>query len=371
MIQTDGIPFADLALQWRQIRDEALPDIERLFDASAFCLGPWVAGFEAGIADYLGARHAVAVSSGTAALHLAAVAADLQPGDEVLVPAHTFIGTVWGVIYNGCVPIFCDVESETGTIDLSDAERRITARTKAIVPVHLYGQPANMDAVEALAERHGLVVIEDVAQAIGARHRGRALGTIGDFGCFSFYPGKNLGAAGEGGLVVTKDEAVAARLRALREHGQSERYIHAEIGFNYRMDGLQGLVLSHKLRHIDAWTEQRRALAARYENGLADLPLRLPQAVHGDHVFHLYVVRTARRDELRRFLDARCIQTGLHYPVPLHRQPCLRPWASGADDCPVADNFAAEGLSLPLFAGMTSAQQDRVIVALHAFFDRS
>lgn len=368
MTATSFVPFADLSIQWRQVREAVLPDLERLFEASAFCLGPWVTDFESRIADYLGARHAVAVSSGTAALHLAVLAAGIGPGDRVLVPAHSFIGTLWGVLYAGAVPVFCDVEPDTGTIDLADAARRIGSGAKAIIPVHLYGQPADMAAVRAFAVQRGLVVIEDVAQAIGARHEGRALGTLGAFGCFSFYPGKNLGAAGEGGLVITDDDGAAASLRALREHGQSERYVHAHIGFNYRMDGIQGLVLNHKLRHLDRWTAERQILAARYTGAFADLPLRLPHVVHGDHVFHLYVIRTDRRDALRAALEASGIQTGLHYPVPLHRQPCLKDHATGQGEFPEADCFANEGVSLPLFAGMTEPQQNRVIAAVTHFF---
>ena len=368
MTATDTVPFADLSVQWRQIRDLAMPDLERLFESSAFCLGPWAKDFETKIAAYVGARHAVAVSSGSAALHMAVIAAGIGPGDKVLVPAHSFIGTLWGLVYVGAVPVFCDVEPATGTIDLADAARRMRDGVKAIIPVHLYGQPADMHATLDLARRRDLIVIEDVAQAIGARYGGRGLGTLGHLGCFSFYPGKNLGGAGEGGLVVTDDDRHAERLRALRDHGQSERYLHAEVGYNYRMDGIQGLVLGHKLPHLDAWTDQRRALAARYADALGGLPLDLPRIVHGDHVFHLYVVRTDRRDQLRAFLDARGVQTGMHYPVPLHRQPCLAATVADQGNFPVAEDYAARGLSLPIFAGMATGQQDRVIDAVRGFF---
>ncbi|MDQ0506769.1 DegT/DnrJ/EryC1/StrS family aminotransferase [Xanthobacter agilis] len=368
MSQVDSVPFVDLSVQWRQIHDDVMPDIERLFAKNAFCLGPWVADFEQRIAAYLDVKHAVGVNSGTSALHLAMIAAGIGPGDKVLVPAHTFIGTVWGLIYQGAIPVFCDVEPDTATIDLKDAERRMGPGVKAIIPVHLYGQPADMAAVQAFAARHHLVVVEDTAQAVGARYDGRRVGSLGAMGCFSFYPGKNLGAAGEGGLVVTNDDAHAATLRALRDHGQSRRYTHDIVGYNYRMDGLQGLVLGHKLPHLDAWTDQRRAVAAAYAQGLGDLPLALPQVAHGDHVFHLYVVRTERRDALKAWLEAHGVGCGLHYPVPLHRQPCLAAFADGAGDFPVADDYAAHGLSLPLFAGMTTAQQERVIDTVRAFF---
>lgn len=360
------VPFADLAWQWAQIRAEAMPELGRLFESSAFCLGPWVAKFEASVAAYLGVPHAVAVSSGTAAIHLAVLAAGIGAGDEVLVPAHTFVGTVWGVIYVGAKPIFCDVEPETGLIDPQDAARRMGPKVKAIIPVHLYGQPAPMAEVKAFARDHRLIVIEDVAQAIAARYGAQMLGSIGDFGCFSFYPGKNLGGAGEGGLVTTWDAAHAAKLRALRDHGQTERYHHAMIGFNYRMDGIQGLVLGAKLPHIEAWTAERKRLALRYHEGLESLPLRLPKTVNGDHVYHLYVVRTPERDALRTHLDACGVQTGLHYPIPLHRQPALRAYADG--EFPAADAFAASGLSLPLYNGMRDDQQDHVVSSIRAFF---
>ncbi|MDQ4421387.1 DegT/DnrJ/EryC1/StrS family aminotransferase [Sphingobium sp. DEHP117] len=367
------VPFADLSIQWDQIRPAAMADLEKLFAESAFCQGPWATAFEAQIADYLGAKHAVAVNSGSSALHVATIAAGIGRGDKVLVPAHTFIGTIWGLIYEGAIPVFCDVDDATGTIDLADAERRMEPGVKAIIPVHLYGQPVDLPATLAFAERHGLTVIEDCAQAIGACHQGRSVGTFGAMGCFSFYPGKNLGGAGEGGLVVTDDGDKADLMRAVRNHGQGERYVHERVGYNYRMDGIQALVLSHKLRRLDGWTDQRRAVAARYAEALAGTPLRLPVTAHGDHVYHLYVVRTRQRDALKAFLDARGVQTGLHYPVPLYRQPCLSGIASSHATAPfpVTEDWAANGLSLPMFAGMTAEQQDQVIDAIHDFFKGS
>lgn len=362
------VPFVDLHIQWDQIRDEVMPEVGRLFDASAFCLGPWVDEFESAIANYLDVKHAVAVSSGSAALHMAVIAAGIGPGDKVLVPAHSFIGTLWGVIYQGAIPIFCDVEPATGTIDIADAQRRLDDKVKAIIPVHLYGQPANMAATLEFAQRNNLTVIEDVAQAIGARYAGRPAGSLGTMGCFSFYPGKNLGAAGEGGLVVTHDAALAKQLRSLRNHGQTQRYLHDEVGYNYRMDGIQALVLNRKLKHLDSWTAQRKEAAAIYQEGLRDTPLVLPGVVHGDHVYHLYVVRTEQRDELRAHLDSSGIQTGLHYPIPLHRQPCLADVAMDQGDFPQTEAFASQGLSLPMFAGITHDQQKRVISAIRSFF---
>jgi dTDP-4-amino-4,6-dideoxygalactose transaminase len=364
----DKVPFANLALQWHQIRDKALPDMERLFEASAFCLGPWVERFEAAAADYLGVSHAIAVNSGSSALHLAVIAAGIGPGDKVMVPAQTFIGTLWGLIYQGAIPVLCDVEAGSATIDPAEIERRMEPGVKAVIPVHLFGQPADLSPILELAAKHNLTVIEDVAQAIAGRYRGRALGGIGQMGCFSFYPGKNLGAAGEGGLITTNDDAIASRLRALRSHGQYERYLHAETGYNYRMEGLQGLILGHKLPHLEAWTEERRAIARRYQAGLADLPIDLPKIVHGDHVWHLYVLRTPDRDRLRQHMTEQGVETGLHYPVPIHRQPCLSHLALDRDSYPEADRWASQGLSLPVFAGMTVEQQDRVVAAVRSFF---
>jgi dTDP-4-amino-4,6-dideoxygalactose transaminase len=366
----ERVPFADLSWQWRQIEAEAAPELQELFVAGAFCLGPWVDSFEAAIAEYLGIAHAIGVNSGTSALHLALIGAGIGPGDQVLVPANSFIATVWGVLYVGAVPVLCDVEPASWTIDPADAERRCGPEVKAIMPVHLYGQPANMAAVGALAERHGLVVVEDVAQAVGARYGGRALGGLGQLGCFSFYPGKNLGAAGEGGLVTTDDSVLARRLRLLRNHAQAERYIHSELGFNYRMEGIQALILRHKLGRLEIWTEERRRIARRYREALADTPLELPQLVNGDHVWHLFVVHTPERDRLRHHLAERGIETGLHYPVPLHRQPCLAQLGLDRASFPCAERNAQQCLSLPLFNGMTAIQVDRVIAEVRAFYRR-
>jgi dTDP-4-amino-4,6-dideoxygalactose transaminase len=301
-------------------------------------------------------------------LHLALIAAGIGPGDKVLVPSYTFVATAWAVLYVGATPVMCDVEEASANIDLSDAERRLDRAVKAIIPVHLYGQPADLAGVIAFAARHRLAVIEDAAQVIGARFDGRRVGTFGLCGCFSFYPAKNLGAAGEAGLVVTCDEAIARRVRVLRHHAQTEPYLHAELGFNYRMEGLQGLVLSHKLPLLDGWTEIRRKLAHRYQQRLGDLPLTLPQTVHQDHVFHLYVVRSNDRDRLREYLRRAGIETGLHYPIPLHGQPALARFVSDPQSFPVTDRYAKECLSLPLFVGMTEAQIDRVCEAIRRFF---
>jgi dTDP-4-amino-4,6-dideoxygalactose transaminase len=275
------------------------------------------------------------------------------------------------VLYVGATPVLCDIEEESANIDLADAEARLDAAVKAIIPVHLYGQPADMAGVMAFAARHRLVVIEDAAQAIGARFQGRCVGTFGLCGCYSFYPAKNLGAAGEAGLIVTADEVIAQRLRALRHHAQSERYIHTELGFNYRMEGIQGLILGHKLPLLDGWTDSRRKVAQAYHEQLASLPLTLPQVIHYDHVFHLYVVRTKDRDRLRDYMGRAGIETGLHYPLPLHAQPALARFVADAPSFPVADRYARECLSLPLFVGMTERQLDHICQTIRRFFGRS
>jgi dTDP-4-amino-4,6-dideoxygalactose transaminase len=364
----EPVPFNDLSYQWRQIREETLPDLERLFVKGAFTLGPYVQAFESAAADYLGAKYAVGVNSGTSALHLALIAVGVGPGDKVLIPSLTFIATAWAVLYVGAIPILCDVDATSATIDVNDAENRVDDRTKAIIPVHLYGQPANMDEVRKFATRHHLAVIEDAAQAIGARYGGQSVGAIGELGCFSFYPGKNLGAAGEGGLVITDDAEKADRIRSLRHHAQVERYIHAEVGFNYRMEGIQGLVLSRKLPFLEGWTQQRRELALAYQERLSGLPLVLPSVVNDDHVYHLFVVRTKERNRLREYLLAHSIETGLHYPVPLHAQPCFGHLRDRRDDYPVTQRYAEECLSLPLYTGMTATQLDYVCDVIGRFF---
>ena len=364
------VPFNDLSIQWRLIEEQAMPDLKALFETSAFCLGPAVEKFEKEFAAYIGVRHAIAVNSGTSALHLAVVAAGIGRGDKVLLPAHTFVATAWPVLYVNAEPVLCDVDEASGTIDIADAEHRMSGDVRAIIPVHLYGQPANMRAVTDFALRHGLTVIEDAAQAHGAVYGKVRIGALGRFGCFSFYPGKNLGAAGEGGLVATNDDTAAARIRALRNHAQRERYVHSELGFNYRMEGIQGVILSHKLRYLDAWTAERKRICRRYLDGLRGLPLKLPEVVHEDHVYHLFVIRTPKRNALRAHLGERGIETGLHYPVPLNRQPCLAHLGVDRQSFPVADRYASECLSLPVFVGMTDAQIDAVIGEICRFFGR-
>jgi dTDP-4-amino-4,6-dideoxygalactose transaminase len=359
------VPFLDLSAQYATIREEVLGALREVADSGSYVLGPRVAEFERAFAEYVGARYCVGVNSGTSALHLALICAGVRPGDEVVTVPMTFIATSWAISYVGAKPVFVDVDPSAYTMDVRQVERRITPRTRAIVPVHLYGQPADIEPLLELALRRGIPVIEDAAQAHGARYHGRGAGTLGSCGCYSFYPGKNLGAYGEAGAVVTDDAAIDARLRALRDHAQGRRYHHGELGFNYRMDAFQGAVLGVKLKRLESWTEARRRLAARYREGLAGLPLGLPAEAPGRrHVWHLFVVLHPRRDEIRRALEARGIQTGLHYPVPVHLQDAYAHLGHREGDFPIAERVARECFSLPLYPEMTDQQQDRVVTAL-------
>jgi dTDP-4-amino-4,6-dideoxygalactose transaminase len=359
------VPFLDLQAQYRGIRAEVIDAIIEVADSTRYALGPQVADFEGRFAQYTGTNHCVAVNSGTSALHLALIAAGVGPGDEVITVPMTFIATTWAVSYVGATPVFVDVDPETYTMDPNQVEARITPKTKAILPVHLYGQPADLAPLLDIGDRYGIPVIEDAAQAHGAAYRERSAGSWGLLGCFSFYPGKNLGAAGEGGAVVTNDAAIANRLRALRDHAQSERYHHEELGFNYRMDAMQGAVLGVKLRHLDSWITARRTHAAAYGELLAGLPLQLPtEASDRRHAWHLYVVLHPERDRLQAELAAAGVSAGLHYPIPVHLQRAYTHLGYRVGDFPVAEQVAVECLSLPMYPELTRDQVESVASAL-------
>lgn len=361
------VGLLDLHAQFATVRDEVLEAIREVAESTAYVLGPKVAEFECNFARYMGAKHCVGVNSGTSALHLALICAGVGPGDEVITVPMTFIATCWAVSYVGATPVFVDVDPVTFTMDPAQVESRITPRTKAILPVHLYGQPADMGPLVKISERYGIPIIEDAAQAHGAQYQGHPVGSFGLAGCFSFYPGKNLGAYGEAGAVVTNDDAVATRLRALRDHAQSTRYHHEEIGFNYRMDAFQGAVLNVKMKHTERWTEQRRLLAARYSELLESVPVERPEEeCDRRHVWHLYVIRHPQRDRICEQLKARGIGVGLHYPIPVHLQNAYRHLQHQPGDFPVSERLANDCLTLPLFPEMTTAQQDRVVEALRA-----
>jgi dTDP-4-amino-4,6-dideoxygalactose transaminase len=360
-----SVPFVDLRIQYHRLREEILLALEGVAESTGFVLGPRVAEFEKAFAGFTGARHCVAVNTGTSALHLALIAAGVKPGDEVITVPMTFIATSWGISYVGATPVFVDVDPATYTMDVDQVRKHITSKTKAILPVHLYGQPADMAPLLEIGREYELPVIEDAAQAHGATYQGKHAGTLGLCGCFSFYPGKNLGAYGEGGAIITDDDHMAKRFRSLRDHAQEERYHHAEIGYNYRMDAMQGAVLGIKLKHLVSWTESRRFLAERYLKHLVDLPIQLPAVgVDRSHAWHLFVILHANRDRLRQGLEKRGIASGLHYPIPLHLQKAYAYLGYTKGDFPVAEGIGRECLSLPLFPEMTIRQQDAVIEAV-------
>jgi dTDP-4-amino-4,6-dideoxygalactose transaminase len=359
------IPFLDLKAQYLTLKSDILPALEQVCESVRYAQGPPTAEFEQAFAAYCDAKHCVTLNTGTSALHLALCCLGVGPGDEVITVPMTFVATTWAISYVGAKPVFVDIDPVTRTLDTRQLEKAITPRTKAIIPVHLYGMPCDMDAILALADRHGIPVIEDACQAHGARHRGRRVGTLGQMSAFSFYPGKNLGAYGEGGALVTNNDAFAARSRRLRDHAQGQRYHHEELGFNYRMDSLQGAVLAIKLKHLEAWNDARRACAARYHQLLQGLPLVLPQTpAYAEPVWHLYVVELDNRDAVRNALGERGIETGLHYPVPVHLQAAYRQLGHHPGDFPVSEALAQRCLSLPIYAELTPGQVDAVAAAL-------
>src|SRR4051812_10557620 len=351
---TDQIPFVDLARQHQPIAADLRAAFERVLGASSYILGEEVARFEEEFAAYCGVRHCVGVASGTAALTIAALAAGIRPGDEVIVPAHTFIASALGLSHAGAVPVFCDVDPGTGLIDPAAAEAAVTGRTAAILAVHLYGQMCDMDALTVVARRHGLVVLEDAAQAHGARYRDGRSGSFGAATAFSFYPSKNLGALGDGGAVCTNDERVAEQARRWRNLGQLGKGDHAVLGYNERLDGLQAALLRAKLPHLDGWNEARRARAAEYREALGG-PLRLlEERAESPSIFHLFPVRTDDRDGLAARLREAGVETGIHYSPTVPAQP---PFGGGSgEEFPEAAAWAREELSLPMFESLTAPE---------------
>ncbi|HEV2208949.1 MAG TPA: DegT/DnrJ/EryC1/StrS family aminotransferase [Verrucomicrobiae bacterium] len=367
---TNGaVPYLDLPAQMQPLRAEINAAIARTLDQCSFCLGPDVTQFETDFARYCDATHCVAFNSGTSALHVALRLLDLGPGDEVITTPMTFVATSWAISYVGAKPVYVDIDDATFNLDPRQVERAITPKTKAVMPVHLYGHPADLDPLLEICRRHHLPLVEDAAQAHGAKYKGKLVGTTGIMSGFSFYPGKNLGAYGEGGALLTSDAALAKRARSLREHGSTQRYYHDEIGYNYRMEGIQGAVLGVKLKHLDTWTRERRRVAHRYHQLLADTPLKLPhEAEFAQSAWHLYVVRHPRRDELKQHLQDHHIGCALHYPLPLHLQKAYAYLGHKPGDFPVAEQAARECLSLPIYPELTDAQIQRVAEAVHTFF---
>jgi len=341
----EPVPFVDLKAQYHSIKPEIDSAVLALLDSTQFVLGQEVAAFETLFADYCSTEHAMGTSSGTSALHLALLAAGVGPGDEVITTPHTFIASVSAVDYCGATPVFVDIDPESFTIDPALVEVAITDRTKAILPVHLYGQMADMDPLMEIADRHSITLIEDAAQAHGAEYKGRRAGSIGAAGCFSFYPGKNLGAYGEGGAVTSDDAEIRRLVRMLRDWGAQEKYHHDLKGFNYRLEGMQGAVLKVKMDHIEGWTEARRTAAARYDAGLADVDVAVPaQLADRRHVYHVYAIRTDDRAGLMSYMNDHDVASGIHYPIPVHLQKAFAELGHGRGDFPLAESAADEVL---------------------------
>lgn len=362
------VPFLDLSLQHQAIRTEALAALTATYDATRFCLGKDVEDFERNFATTLGYPRALGMNSGTAPLHVGCMIAGFGPGDEVITTPFTFISSAWGISYTGATPVFVDIEPGTYNLDPANIEAAITPRTKGLIVVHLFGQPARMDEIMSIARRHNLFVIEDCAQAVGAQYLGSPVGLMGDVGTFSFYPTKNLGGCGEGGLFVSRREEIHTTARHIRVHGSDRRYYHDIVGGNFRMDGFQAALLNIKLPHLAAWTARRQAIAARYRAGITLRGVTLPAEVdYGRSVYHQFTLTHPRRDALRAHLTACDVGTDLIYPVPLHRQKCYAQLGYGEGAFPVAEQVAANCLSLPIFPELTDAQVDHVIASLNDF----
>ncbi len=353
----------------KPIRKEIDAAIAKTLDNCSFCLGPDVVQFEKDFAKYCGAEHCIAFNSGTSALHIAMLLNNVGPGDEVITTPCTFVATSWAISYCGAKPVYVDVDDATFNLDPKKIEAAITPRTKAVMPVHLYGHPFDIDPILAVCRKHNLPLVEDTAQAHGAKYKGKVVGTFGVASGFSFYPGKNLGAYGEGGALVTNNAAFAARARSLREHGSTQRYYHDEVGYNYRMEGIQGAVLGIKLKHLTNWTNERRRVAHRYHELLADTPLQLPkEASWAESAYHLYVVRHPKRDELKKHLEANKVGCALHYPLSLHMQKCYASLGYKAGAFPVSEKAARECLSLPIYPELKDEQVQRVAEVVKQFF---
>jgi dTDP-4-amino-4,6-dideoxygalactose transaminase len=366
------IPFVDLKTQYQGLKEEIDSAIHSVLENSQFILGSEVQAFEEEFAAFCEARFAIGVNSGTSALHLAMLALGIGPGDEVITVPFTFVATVAAIRYAGARPVFVDIDPVSYTIDVDQVARAITARTKAIVPVHLYGNPANMDPLLEMARHYGLRIVEDAAQAHGAEYKGQVAGSLGDIGCFSFYPGKNLGAYGEAGAVVTSDPALARIIRMLRDWGQESRYHHVLQGYNYRMDGIQGAVLGVKLKYLPAWNEARRAHAALYTQLLAGSGVATaPEIPYGKPVHHVYPILCSDRETMRIGLEKAGIQTGIHYPIPVHLLEAHRDLGHRQGDFPVAEKIATEELSLPIYPELTRDQIETTAAAVLSFSRRT
>ncbi|MCG3133159.1 MAG: dTDP-3-amino-3,4,6-trideoxy-alpha-D-glucose transaminase [Planctomycetes bacterium] len=364
-----NVPLLDLRRQWPQIREEALRRVVQVLDEQSCVLGPMVAELEQEIARHSGVPHAIGCASGTDAILLGLRALGVQKGEEVVTSPFTFFATAGATVNAGGRPVFVDIEPDSFNIDARRIEEALTPRTRVIMPVHLYGQCADMDAITAIAAKRGISVLEDAAQSLGAEDKGRRAGSMGDIGAYSFYPSKNLGGVGDGGMMVCRDAAIAERLRTLRTHGGKQRYFHDEVGWNSRLDSLQAAVLVVKLRHLDAWSEARRRNAAYYDEALAGIDgLRTPKALPGKrHIYNQYMVRSDRRDDLMKFLGERGVGTAIYYPLSLHEQECFRNLGYVRGQFPESERACRENLSLPVHPELTEAERDHVVRSVRAF----
>jgi dTDP-4-amino-4,6-dideoxygalactose transaminase len=367
------VPLLDLHAQYKTIKPEIDAAVERVFASQHFILGDEVVAFEEALAEYCGSRHAIGCASGSDALLLALMALGIGAGDEVITVSYSFFATASSITRLGAVPVFLDISLNDFNLDPALLERAITPRTKAIIPVDLYGQCADIEAIAEIAERSGLPIVEDAAQAVGAEYKGRHAGTLGTIGCLSFFPSKNLGGAGDGGMLLTDDDNLAAKLRILRVHGGRERYYHSVIGINSRLDSLQAAVLGVKLRHLDRWNEARRAKAARYDKlfaagGLNEFLMTPTTQPHRRHIYHQYTLRCSRRDELMDHLRSAGIGCEVYYPVPLHRQECFAYLGYRQGSLPASEQLAADALSLPVYAELDDQMQDYVVDKVTEFY---
>lgn len=369
------VPFLDLKAQYQSIKSEINPAIQNILDNTAFILGKAVSDFETAFAQEHNVKHCIGVSSGTDGNHLALWALNIQHGDEIIIPANTFIATAWGATLCGAKPVFVDCEKDSYNIDPNKVESAITKKTKAIVAVHLYGQPADLDPLRDIAKKFNLFLVEDCAQAHFAEYKEKRVGGLSDTASFSFYPGKNLGAYGEGGAVTTNNDEVAKKVRMLRDHGAVQKYNHETLGHNYRMEGIQGAVLGVKLKHLNEWTEGRRTAAKKYNELLKDVSeIILPKEMsYAKHVYHLFVIQLTRgghekRDALAKYLNENGISTGLHYPIPLHLQPCFKDLGYSKGQFPITEKLAECGISLPMYPELRDEQIQFVCEKIKNFF---
>lgn len=364
-----NVPLLDLKRQYATIKDEIDNAVHKVLEKTQFILGEDVKNFEADIAEYCGSRHAVGVASGTDALLLALRACGVGPGDEVLIPDFTFFATAGVVSRLGATPVFIDIDPDTYNMDPNLIEKRITKKSKAIIPVHLFGQCADMDPLLEICKKHEIRVVEDAAQAIGAEYKGRKAGTIGDLGCFSFFPSKNLGGAGDGGMVITDDQHLAETVRKLRVHGATQKYFHPMVGYNSRLDTLQAAILNVKLRYLDQWSDKRKEKASFYDNSFQNLDIDTPKVESFNrHIYNQYTIAVKRRDELKEHLSKNQISSSIYYPLPLHLQECYQDLGHKEGDFPISEQRSKEVISLPVFPEITHEEQEFVVKTIKGFY---